>query len=68
MLKSVDFGRFIMPEYTETLILTFTSKTGQSVAQYRHRIRIFLFGFSCQKEDIFLHFIGLISDFRRKVF
>ena len=32
MLKSVDFGRFMTPEYTETLILAFTSKTGQSVA------------------------------------
>ena len=58
MLKSVDFGRFMTPEYTETLIFAFTSKTGQSVAQ--HRNRIFLFGLFCQREDIFWHFIGLI--------
>ena len=64
MLKLVYFGRFMTPEGTETLILAFTSKTGQSVAHYRHRI--FLFGFFCQREDIFRHFMGLISDARRK--
>ena len=62
LLKSVDFGRFMNSEVTETLILTFTSKTGQSVAHNRHRR--FSFGFFCQREDIFGHFIGLISDSR----
>ena len=57
MLKSVDFGRFMMPEGTETFILAFTSKTGQ------HTL---LFEFFCQRGDIFRHFIGLISDSRRK--
>ena len=66
MLKLVDFGRFMKPEGTETLILAFTSKMGQSVAHNRHRI--FLFGFFCQREDIFRHFIGLISDSRLKGF
>ena len=42
MLKSVDFGRFITSESTETLILAFTSKTGQSVAHNRHGFFIFL--------------------------
>ena len=46
MLKSVDFGRFMTSEGTETLILAFTSKTGQSVAHNRH------FGFFCQRLDI----------------
>ena len=40
-----------MSEGTDMLILSFTSKTGQSVAQ--NRKRIFLFGFFCQKEDKF---------------
>ena len=31
MLKSVDFDRSISSEGTKKLILTFTSKTGQSV-------------------------------------
>ena len=59
MLKSVEFGRFMTPEGTEKLILAFTSKKGQSVAHNKHRI--FLFGFACQREDLFRHFIGLIS-------
>ena len=54
MLKSVDFGRFMTPERSETLILAFTSKTGQSVAHNRHRI--FLIGFFCQRKNIFRHF------------
>ena len=45
---------------TETLILTFTSKTGHSVGLNRHSI--FLFGFFCQSEDLFWHFIDLISE------
>ena len=48
------------------LILAFTSKTGQSVARYTHRI--FFCGFFSQKEDIFTHFIGLISSHRHKGF
>ena len=43
-------------EGTDTLILAFTSKTGQSVARLTHRI--VLFGFFNQREDIFTHFIG----------
>ena len=43
-------------EGTDALILAFTSETGQSVADYTHRI--FLFGFFNQREDIFTHFIG----------
>ena len=50
MLKSVDFGRFMTSEGTETLNLAFTSKIGQSVAHNRHGI--FLFGFFCQRMDI----------------
>ena len=49
-------------EGTETLILLFTSKTRQSVANNRRGI--FLFGFFCQEIDIFRHFIRLISDSR----
>ena len=52
-------------ESTDTLILAFTSKTVQSVAHYRHRIFFFFFFFFCQREDIFRHCIGLISDFRQ---
>ena len=51
-------------EGTDTLIFAFTSKTGQSVARYTHRI--FLFGFFSQREAIFTHFIGLISSSRHK--
>ena len=40
MIKSVDVGRFMTSEGTETLILAFTSKTGQSVAHNRHGIKI----------------------------
>ena len=39
-----DFDRFMTSEGSDTLILPFTSKTGQSVAQNRQKI--FLFGFS----------------------
>ena len=66
MLKSVDFGRIMTPEGIETLFLAFSSQTGQSVEHNRHSI--FLFGFFCQREDILRHFIGLISDSRRKGF
>ena len=54
----------MMSEGTDALILALTSKTGQSVARYTHRI--FLFGFFSQREDIFTHFIGLISSSRHK--
>ena len=64
MLKSVDFGRFMTSEGTETLILAFTSKTGQSVAHNSHRI--FLFSYFCEREEILRHFICLISDPRLK--
>ena len=53
-------------EGTDTLILAFTSKTGQSVARLPHRI--VLFGCFNQREDIFTHFIGLISSSRHKGF
>ena len=66
MLYSIDFDRFMTSEGTDALILVFTSKTGQSVARYTHRI--FLFGFFSQREDIFTHFIGLISSSRHKGF
>ena len=46
-------------EGTEMLILALNSKTGQSVVHSRQN---FLFGFSCQRDDIFRHVIGLISD------
>ena len=38
LLKLVDFGRFMTSEGTETLILAFTTKTGQSIAHNGHRI------------------------------
>ena len=57
---SVDFGPFMTPESTETLILAFISKTGQSEAHTRHKK--FSLGFFYQREDIFRHFIGLTSD------
>ena len=66
MLQSIDFDRFMMSEGTDTLILAFTSKTGQSVARLPHRI--VLFGFFNQREDMFTHFIGLISSSRHKGF
>ena len=47
--------------YIYMLILALTSKTGQSVARNTHIIFY-------QKEDIFRHFIGLISDSIRKGF
>ena len=53
-------------EGTDALILAFTSKTGQSVARYTHRI--LLFGFFSQREDISTHFIGPISSSRHKGF
>ena len=62
MLKSVDFGRFMTPEGTETLILAFISKTEQSVAHNSHII--FSFGFFYQREDIFRHYIDRTSNFR----
>ena len=57
---------FMTPEGTGTLILAFTSKTGQSVAHNRNRI--VLIGFFCQREDIFRHFIGLMPDSRVKAY
>ena len=62
MKKSVDFGRFMTLEGTETLILAFTSKTGQSIAHNRHKL--FSFGFFYQREDIFRHFRGRTSGSR----
>ena len=47
-------------EGTETLILAFTSKTGQSVAHTRHRI--FKYRFFCQVKDTLRHFIDLIHN------
>ena len=47
------------------VVLTITSKTGQSVARINTHT-IFLFGFLCQREDILRHFIGIISDSRPK--
>ena len=47
LVKSIGFDRFMTSEGTETLILAFTSKTGQSVEHTRHRIfqnRFFLSG------------------------
>ena len=38
MVKSIGFDRFMTSEGTETMILAFTSETGQSVAHTRHRI------------------------------
>ena len=58
--------RFMTSEGTDTLILAFTVKTGQSLARKTHRF--FLFGFFYQREDIFRHFIGIISDSRHKGF
>ena len=37
-VKSIGFDRFMTSEGNETLILAYTSKTGQSVAHTRHRI------------------------------
>ena len=62
LLKSVGFGRFMTLECNETLILAFTSKTGQSVAHNRHGI--FIFGFFYQREDVLRHFIGLTRTVR----
>ena len=64
----VDFGRFMSREGTETLILVFTSKTGQSVEHDRHRNFYLFCVFFCHREDIFRHFIGLILDSKRKGF
>ena len=55
---------FMTSEGTNTLILAFTSKMGQSVAH--NTLRIFSFGLFCPREDIFRHLIGLISDSRPK--
>ena len=38
MVKTYCFDRFMMSELAETLILAFTSKTGQSVAHIRHKL------------------------------
>ena len=42
IVLSIDFDRFMTSESRDTLILPFTSKTGQSVAQNRQKN--FLFG------------------------
>ena len=42
-VKSIDFDRFMTSEGSETLILPFTSKTGQSVAQNKQKIFLFWF-------------------------
>ena len=49
-------------EGTETLILAFTLKTGQSVAQ--NRCTTFLFGLFYQRIDIYRNLISLISDYK----
>ena len=38
IVKAIDFDRFMTSESSYTLILPFTSKTGQSVAQNRQTI------------------------------
>ena len=38
IVKSIGFDQLMASKDTETLILAFTSKTGQSVAHTRHRI------------------------------
>ena len=50
VVKSINFDQFMTSEGTKTLILAFTSKTGQPVEHTRHRI--YLFGFFCQTGDI----------------
>ena len=62
MVKSIVFDRFMTSEGIKTLILAFTSKTGQSVEHTRHGIFL-LFGFFCQRADILRHFKGFILDF-----
>ena len=54
MLYSIDFDRFMTSEGTDTLILAFTSKTGQSVARYTHRF--FYLDFSV-RERIYLRIL-----------
>ena len=67
MVESIiDFDIFMTSDGTETLILAFTSKTGKYVENCRHRF--FLFGFFCQSDDIFKHFICLIQDSRLQGF
>ena len=56
----------MMSEGNDTSILAFTSKTGQPVARYTHQM--FLFGFFNQREDLFMHFIGLFLSSRHKGF
>ena len=62
MQLSIDFDRILTSEGTDTLILAYTSKTGQSVEHYIDTDN-FYFNFfcHCQKEELFWHFIGLIS-------
>ena len=64
MFKSVDFDRFMTSESTKTLILAYTSNTGQSVAHNRHGIS--LFGFFCQRMEIFGHFDKLNFRYSRQ--
>ena len=45
------FDRFMTPEGSDTLILPFTSKTGQSVAQNRQKI--FYLGFTSKERTYF---------------
>ena len=49
-------------EGSKTFMVALILKTGQSVAHRGHNI--FYLGFFYLTEDIFKHFIGLISDFR----
>ena len=51
VVKSIDFDRFMTSECTKTLILAFTSKTGQSAEHTRHRI--VLFGFFSGRKRIY---------------
>ena len=52
--KSIDFDRFMTSEGTDAFILAFTSKTGQYVARYTHRI--FYLDFSV-RERIYLRIL-----------
>ena len=51
IVKSIDFDRFITSEGSFTLILPFTSKTEQSVAQSRQNI--FNLGFTSKERTFF---------------
>ena len=51
LIDRFDFDRFMTSEGSYTLILPFTSKTGQSVAQNRQRI--FNWGFTSKDRTYF---------------